>query len=269
MTSSNRSKQTYYTLDTIERSAYKNIHVILVDDSTVDPIDPVHLDKYSFSIDFIEIIRSNKIWHNPCVNYNIGFKFVRGGKVIIQNAEVCHVGDVISYVVSNIHDNHYHVFDVAASSSYASNEIIYSLDTSKTTVYINEKLFDVWYQSKSNNRKYHFLTACTLSTFQKIGGFSYDYSLGSSYDDDDLVLRIISKFITIQPLHHTVINCGGIHLYHTRNDTPTSGGWDTGKESNETLLNKKKNYLNKYKIYMEVSENIDTFSDNYNKLASV
>ena len=200
------------------------------------------------------------------MNYNIGFKFVRGGKVIIQNAEVCHVGDVISYIVSNIHDNNYYVFDVAASSSYNSNEIIYSLDTSKTNIYLNEKIFDIWYQSKSNNRKYHFLTACTLDTFQKIGGFSYDYSLGSSYDDDDLVIRIIAKSIIIQSVHYTTINCGGIHLYHKRNDTPTSGGWDIGKESNEALLNKKKNYLNKYKTYIEVSDTNDTFFDNYNKL---
>jgi hypothetical protein len=268
MTSSNRSKQTYYTLDTIQRSAYKNVHVVIVDDSTVDPIDVSHLETYSFSIDFVEIIRSNKTWHNPCVNYNIGFKFVKGGMVIIQNAEVCHIGDVISYVVSNIRENTYFVFDVAASSSYTSNDIIYTLDSSKTDIY-NNKLFDVWYQGQSNNRKYHFLTACNLNTFQKIGGFSYDYSMGSSYDDDDLVLRIIANSINIQPVHHTQINCGGIHLYHVRNDTPTSGGWDTGKESNEKLLNKKTAYFNKYKVYMEVSENDDTFIDNYNKLEAV
>jgi hypothetical protein len=266
MTSSNRSKQTYYTLDTIERSAYKNVHVVIVDDSTVDPIDLVHLETYSFSIDFIEIIRSNKIWHNPCVNYNIGFKFVKGGKVMIQNAEVCHIGDVISYAVSNINENTYYVFDVAASSGYTSNDIIYTMDTSKLDIFTYDKLFYMWYQSQSNNRKLHFLTACTLNTFQKIGGFSYDYALGSCYDDDDLLLRIEANSITIQSLHHTVVNCGGIHLYHVRNDTPD--GWDNGKQNSVDLFNKKKHYLNKYKLYMEVSDNNSTFFDNYKKLES-
>ena len=35
MTSSNRSKQVYYTLKTIEKCSFKNIHLIIVDDSNI------------------------------------------------------------------------------------------------------------------------------------------------------------------------------------------------------------------------------------------
>ena len=106
MTSCNRSKQVYYTLKTIEKCTFKNIQVILVDDSDIDPIKKEELDKYPFYIDFIVIKKENKNWINPVINYNIGFKFIKGGNIILQNAEVCHVGDVISYIQPLFCDDH-------------------------------------------------------------------------------------------------------------------------------------------------------------------
>jgi glycosyltransferase involved in cell wall biosynthesis len=94
MTACNRSKQTYFTLQTIQNSSHKAIQIILVDDSDSDPIAKEELEKYPFYIDFISIKMQNKKWVNPVVNYNIGFEYIRGSKVVIQNAEVCHVGDV-------------------------------------------------------------------------------------------------------------------------------------------------------------------------------
>ena len=38
MTVSNRSNQTYFTLQTIQNSSYKAIQLIIVDDSDKDPI---------------------------------------------------------------------------------------------------------------------------------------------------------------------------------------------------------------------------------------
>ena len=72
MTSSNRSKQTYFTLRSISNSAHKNVHVVLVDDSDVDHVDITKLStNFGFYIDFIRIKRENKNWVNPVVNYNI------------------------------------------------------------------------------------------------------------------------------------------------------------------------------------------------------
>ena len=271
MTSSNRSKQTYYTLDTIQRSAYKNIQVVLVDDSSDDPIHIDKLDTYPFSIDFIGIHREKKFWHNPCVNYNIGFKFIKGGNIVIQNAEVCHVGDVLSYIQPLFCDDHYFVFDVVASSNYESNDTIYTSDTTTTDIYKNTSLFDVvWYQSVTNNRKFHFMSALTRHTFEKTKGFSYDYALGRSYDDNDFLLRIISnQDKRIVCCHHTISKCGGIHLFHVANSDVT--GWDhglDGREWNETLYKAKNMYVDKYKVYLEVSETAETFEENYSKLSS-
>jgi len=55
MTSSNRSKQTYFTLSNILRSSVKDIHIVLVDDSYRDPIDINILKTFSYYINFIRI----------------------------------------------------------------------------------------------------------------------------------------------------------------------------------------------------------------------
>ena len=53
MTSSNRSKQAYHTLQTIEKCLFKHVHVIIVDDSDIDPIKKECINGYAFHIDLI------------------------------------------------------------------------------------------------------------------------------------------------------------------------------------------------------------------------
>ena len=262
MTSSNRSKQVSYTLQTIARSAYKNVHVILVDDSTTDPVTPVMLEPLPFSVDFITINRATKCWHNPVVNYNIGFKYIKGGYVILQNAEVCHVGDVISYLVGNVPESEYWVFDVRASKGHDANEEIYRLGTDTPAVYTNDALYMLWYQHQTNDRKFHFLAGGKRSTFDRIGGFSFDYMLGSSWDDDDYLLKIQAQKIPIRSIYHPVSGCGGIHLYHVI----AGESWDRNVECNDTILKRKRDYLARHGIYIEVSDHPTEFVEYYRKL---
>ena len=263
MTSSNRSKQTFFTLSTIEKSKIKNIQVILVDDSDVDPININDFveNKFSFLIDLIKINRETKNWHNPVVNYNIAFEFIKGSKIVIQNAEVCHIGDVLHLVNESCDDNNnYYVFDVKSVSSYANNEIVYKNNTDTVDIY-NLNLFDHWYQSESNNRKYHFLCALHASTFSKIKEFSYDYTFGSNYDDDDFLLKIIAKNINIVNLFHQHHMVGGIHLYHGNSEQRSRT-----TESNEPLFRKKQTIYNNTGKYIDVTENIEDFEEKYNNL---
>ena len=259
MTSSNRSKQTYFTLETIRRCRINFIQVIIVDDSLEDPINLEILKRFPFYIDFIQINKKNKKWHNPLVNYNIGFKFIKGSKVIIQNAEVCHIGNLLQYVDKNLFDNNYYVFDVKASDSFYTNNDIYNSDTSNINIY---RFNNIWYQSKDNNRCYHFLTAMTINTFNKINNFSYDMMLTSCYDDDDFLLKIKSKNISIINLFHNIHNFGGIHLYHSI----ATDGWDKNVEFNEVLFNNKKRVFDKTGHYVDVTLDLDNYDIEYNKL---
>jgi len=246
MTAHNRSKQVYFALQTISKSSFKDVHIVLVDDSTFDPIDLNIINNFQFYIDLIQINRQYKNWKNPCVNYNIGFQYVKGSKVVIQNSEVCHVGDVLSLIEKIVTDNNYYVFDVKASLNFETNDLIYNEDLSNTTIYQKENLFNLWYQSASNNRNYHFLTACTMETFKRIDGFSYDYSMGINYDDDDLVLKIKSLNIPIINIFQNEYNVGGIHLYHG------SSGMNTDIDSNEQLFNHKMNIYNETANYIDL-----------------
>jgi hypothetical protein len=214
MTTSNRSKQTYFTLKTIKKCSFKNVQLIIVDDSDIDPIKKEELKKYPFHIDFISIRNQNKNWNNPVVNYNIGFKFIKGSKVVIQNAEVCYIGDIIGFISNNVIDNNYYVFDVKGTSSFENNEIIYNINQLTTDIY-NKNIFLMWYQGRERICNYHFLTALTRKTFDLVKNFSYDYTFGIDYDDNDFLLKIKSKNINIINLFNDIYNIGGIHLYHS------------------------------------------------------
>ena len=274
MTASNRSKQTYFTLNSIAQSSIKDIQVIIVDDSDNDPInnepinnEPINneqLKSYPYHIDLIKINKSTKDWHNPLVNYNIGFKFIKGSFVIIQNAEVCHIGDVCKYIKSNAIDKNYYIFDVKASLDFDTNEVIYNYDITNTAIYNtaiynNTNIFSQWYQSEDLNRKYHFLTGMTIQTFKEINEFSYDCTVGICYDDDDFLLKIISKNINTINVFHTQHNIGGIHLFHA----PAPQAWDNNKPTNELLFNLKKNIYENTGKYIDFTKSSLEFDINY------
>jgi glycosyltransferase involved in cell wall biosynthesis len=261
MTSHNRSKQVYFTLKTISQSFFKNVHIILVDDSDSDKVDIDILKTFQFYIDFIEIDKDQKCWHNPCVNYNIGFEFIKGSKVIIQNSEVCHIGDVLIFIDNNLKQNEYLVFDVKTSRGFQENEIIYNMDTD---ISIFEKdLFSMWYQHHIHiNRQFHFMSALCTDLLKKIDGFSFDYAYGASYDDNDLLLKIQSTGALVKSIDNTSHNIGGIHLYHA--SAPET--WDKA-EINERLFSLKKRFVELNGYYLEISNKNDK-ENAYQKLFS-
>ena len=248
MTASNRSKQTYFTLQTIENSSHKAIQVIIVDDSDVDPITKEELAKYPFYIDFISINQNNKNWVNPVVNYNVGFGYIQGSKVVIQNAEVCHVGDVLGYIGSQITPGNYYVCDVRAAKSLSANDDIYQSNINQIDIYNNDSLFGIWYQGRERIVNYHFLTGMTTDTFNRIKSFSYDYTMGISYDDDDFLLKIIANNINIINLFQDEYHFGGIHLWHSSSIKKIR----KKIESNENIFNKKKGYYEKTGQYIDI-----------------
>ena len=248
MTASNRSKQTYFTLQTIQNSSHKAIQVIIVDDSDVDILTKKELERYPFYIDFISIKRQNKNWINPVVNYNIGFEYIQGTKIIIQNAEVCHVGDVLGYMAEKIIPNNYYVCDVRSAKSSGANDIIYASNTSTIDIYKNDSIFGIWYHGRDRIMNYHFLSGMTADTFNKIKNFSYDYTMGISYDDDDFLLKIIANQINVVNLFHDEYHFGGIHLWHSR-------------LSRKKIESNKNIFIRKKEFYKEFGKYIDFFTE--------
>jgi len=255
MTSSNRSRQVNYTLQTIEKCLFKHVHVIIVDDSDTDPIIKEYINGYAFHIDLVYIRTENKNWINPVINYNIGFKFIKGSNVIIQNAEVCYIGDILGWVSKNITNNNYYSFDVRAINSFENNEVIYNTANLTTEIYkknIYHTWEEGWYQGRKKVSNYHFLIAITRNTFELIKNFSYDYTFGINFDDNDFLLKIKSKNIKIVNLFHDLYNLGGIHLYHTSSYIK----WKN-IESNSEIYNKKLEMYSDYNIYIDFIEKLN------------
>jgi hypothetical protein len=257
MTAHERSKQAYFTLYTINKCKFKDIQVILVDDSKNDQIDIELLKSFSMHIEFISIRKDNKFWTNPCINNNIGFQYIKGGKVILQNSEVCYVGDILQYVNDNVKDDNYYIFDVKGANDFDSNEKIYLVKDIDIDIF-NKKLFEEqfngWYQhSVIKNSKYNYLTALTIKEFNKIKGFSYDYAFGRAFDDDDLLLKIYANNINIVNVKSEVENIGGIHLYHGYKKNIIDK-LSYVKQMNYDLFYKKKRFLEVNKIYLELSD---------------
>jgi hypothetical protein len=75
--------------------------------------------------------------------------------------------------------------------------------------------------------------------------------MGAFFDDDDFLLKIISKKIEIKCISNESTNVGGIHLFHQHADE----GYCQHKLSNEDLFSHKK------RIYEKTGQYID-----YNKL---
>jgi len=240
MTTYNRSIQTYFTLQTITNSINKSVQVIIVDDSTNDLLDTDKLKEYNLCIYHIKT--KNKFWFNPCVNYNLGFQHIRGNKVIIQNAEVCHIGDIVSYVSKNLKNKQYFVFDVAALPDMHANECLYQKNLSFSNYSDFSGLFDKWYQHHENySRQLHFLTAITKKDLNKLGGFDYDFSMGSWYDDNEFIFRIIASGINSINIPNDIKKIMGIHQWHITSDND----WDQNVIRNRELLETKKKYFDK------------------------
>ena len=104
----NRKEQLIETIKSIKKSNYKNIEVIIVDDNS-DENEKVHTFIESINDDLdIKVITINnvqKTWINPCIPYNIGLKEAKGDIIIIQNPEIIHVYDCISFVNDNLKPN--------------------------------------------------------------------------------------------------------------------------------------------------------------------
>ena len=260
MTTHNRVTQTLFTLDTIADSSNKIIQVIIVDDSDKTRLTELQLSKYKFQIDYVRIKSDKRDWINPCVNYNIGFKYIIGSITIIQNAEVCHKGDVTKFIKDNCTIDNYLVFDVITTRKKSTNKILYENYQNGTISenFINdltsEKYPVRWRQHHASVcSNLHFLTAIHTDNLKKMNGFDYDFSLGRWRDDVEFINRI--KFVlglTIVNVNYITSGLLGIHQHHLVSMLNSTDG-----EYQKSICYNYYIYIKKAKIFN--SENIWPF----------
>ena len=250
MTTHNRPEQTLFTLKTIANSGYDNVHVVLIDDYVHILLYDAELVGFGVHISYVRI--KNKFWTNPCVSFNIGFRYVTSPRVIIQSAEVCHTGDVISYVDTHLKEGTYLSFDVLNFAGRAQN---FLLHTRKSTSYKdtytlrNYKGHWPWYQHhKTANNNLHFLTAITKKDLDKVGWFDLDYSIGSCWDDNAFIDKIKLVGLQVCSINNEQEKVMGIHQWHKQ--TPVGYAYKIG---NKELYEKKTKYTEETGEYMDLT----------------
>lgn len=220
----NRKPQCLCTLDTINNSVIASkIEVIIVDDAS----DPEHdlssiPNRYRFPIKLLKIPKELKNWHNPVIAYNLGLAQASGDWIIIQNPEVCHIGDICSYVSqSPLGTNAYLAFQVFACHDEATSATLRSrisdlgwVQQQLETPAPHSQLKGQWYcHPRFRARAYHFCTAIHKTKLALIGGFNSAMKDGVDYDDDELLARIERvcrvNFVTTVKLY-------GIHQWHPK-----------------------------------------------------
>jgi GT2 family glycosyltransferase len=203
----NRKQLFINTLRSIKQQNCKDLlEVIAVDDGSEEK---ERLEDLRREFPFLKVIRlekENKWYHNSCIPFNIGFEAAKGDKIIIQNPECFHYGNILNFTEENLKPNSYLSFGCFSLDKTSTDTI--------TEIFAKKNIEDViakndhvaknegdagWYNHSFHRPKaYHFCTAITRKDLQSLGGFDELYALGIAYDDDEFLSRITKKKLDIR-----------------------------------------------------------------------
>jgi len=231
----NRKEQLEFTLRTIKMSSYANYEIIIVDDASDNDnrLDSI-VDKYNFKL--IRIEPQDKTWLNPCMAYNIGIRAATGDIIVLQNPEVCHIGDILDDIVCNIRPNEYLTYNCYGMANRDRNLDIYQAYQSLDDIKQIHQMVSLMPKKIGGNSAfnndiggwlnhhnyhftaYHYLSAINRSDLIKIGfGFCEKYKDGINLDDIDFVKQIIYAGIKLK-IHSFDCNTNPfcIHQWHPK-----------------------------------------------------
>jgi GT2 family glycosyltransferase len=245
----NRKDLFYRTLQSISRSKFKDIEIIAVDDGS----SPEHrLEGLINEFPFMKIIRVEKKdkWYiNPCVTFNIGLREAKGDIIVLQNPECLHVHDVLTYLSENINDSNY----ISISAYGLNSELTKTLPNNISNNTVEELLKSLpqetyrgwdtlgWYNHSIYRPLYfHFCSAMSRNSMNKLNGFDERFAYGIGYDDDEIVVRIRQMGLQMTIEDKLCV----IHQYHESHWNPPNAAQLC--ERNKQMVNNFTRRENKY-----------------------
>jgi len=165
----NRQNEIIQTLDQFKYLYYNkyNFEVIIVDDysNNNNNLDFI-INNYNFKIKLIKINKKN--WINPVIPYNLGFSFVEGEIIILQNPEIFHCDDIIKFCIDNINNNYYYTFPVFSSPDYDNNKKIKELHNTCCNNYNDEFINKIDYEEYDFDYNYY------INNYKDLEELNYD-----------------------------------------------------------------------------------------------
>ena len=247
----NRKPQLINTLNYF-KNHYNNYNyeVIIVDDNSdiIHQLDDI-LSNYTFPIKYIKITKEEKGDRiNPCVTYNKGFKETEGKRVIIQNPECIHFGDILKYVNDNLtHDDYIAFSCYNCSSNDLTNKLLNNISLINDVTFNKMNNFKWYNHPDIRPVHYHFCAAIMNDNLKLLGGFNEEFSKGHSYDDNEILLSIKYNLgLNIKTIDPN--NCFVVHQWHPRDaeSNLTKDKFNNMLLHNQNLYYKLVNYHNNY-----------------------
>jgi len=218
------------TLNTISLSECKDYEIVIVDDfsdqnhslSVLSQLYP----NLNMRIVYMSDVYDTKWYANPCVVYNAGFKEAKGDKIIIQNSECMHVGDVLSFAQQHLQKHTYLSFRCFAHE-FPSNQGIR---------FHNSILPGGWYNHEAHRPTgFHFCNAITKDNLMKLNGFDERFATNYAWDDNEFYYRV-----NLLGLHVKFVQRDDIFVIHQDHRNTLLYPWsDPNKDGKSFAANQK------------------------------
>lgn len=153
------------TLDSISKSAVKDVEIIIIDDQSPKKLDHKKLIcKYPITVQRLE----NKCWINPCIANNAALSLAQGDKIVIQNPECRHVNDVLAFFEAELTPGNWLSIACSALDALGNHSVWYNHPKFKPTGY----------------------PFCAGICKEDVFFFDTAYRNGVCYEDDDYVMEL-------------------------------------------------------------------------------
>ena len=260
----NRRKQLINTLKSVNNTLFdKNkLEIIIVNDNSSDVHSindlPVLFPDLTFFI--LNIKEKQKKWINSCIPYNIGFNQVKYNKVVIQNPECYHNGDILIDVNERLNDGlylSYGCYSLTPTNTELENYSTVKIKSNKC----ESPCGDGWYNHSSYRPTfYHFCAAISYNNLCKLNGFDERYKDGIGFDDNEIIerikylgleLKIINDPFVFHQAHNSVFHFN--HESSTEDKKRKTNLFYNNKNIFDNITTKLKKYKADYNSYFNPS----------------
>ena len=230
----NRKAQLPVTLKSLSESEHPNFEVIIVDDASDEDQavkDFIIPSEYDFDVKVITVSEQEKTWVNPSVAYNIGIRYATKEVILLQNAEVMHVGDILTFTAENIQPRDWLTFNCYGLNSKTTEAVyrgqkIRSDDVLKLSQRIGGNSVardDVegWLNHFERHFvAYHYCGAIFREDLMRDldGGFSKSFENLIGGDDDHFVKLLIHLKYNFKISAFNASSPFTIHLHHEKSE---------------------------------------------------